>query len=169
MQHSCAHFRNFFPIRSVFFLKLIIFFECHPYANPKPESLPLLNIEYKWQEPHGNPNLIEAKVTRSLGIIHIESAFGIGAAKIKLARGSWPKKVIICLYLKGLEDFEILSDQKTLHKSHLKIRMLDLKGKPVKGSYFFKKEGYFEVTVPDSMLEPRLKEFEIKWIDFYRN
>ena len=55
--------------------------------------------------------------------------------------------------------------------------MLDLKGNPVEGKYLLKSpgpnkskriEGYYEATVPPSLLGPDVKEIQISWVDFYR-
>lgn len=62
-------------------------------------------------------------------------------------------------------------------KEELKIRMLDAKGKPVEGKYLLKSlgpnkfkriEGYYEATIPKSLLTEDTKEIEIRWVDFYR-
>ena len=62
-------------------------------------------------------------------------------------------------------------------KEELQIRMLDLKGNPVEGKYLLKSlgpnkskriEGYYEATIPKSLLTEDTKEIEIRWVDFYR-
>ena len=101
-------------------------------------------------------------------VFEVKSGFGIGSGKIKLEEGNWPKEVLVRLHLGGLEGFSLSNGKKTVLGSDLNVRMLDAKGNPVEGKYLLKKKGYYEVTVPPSLLGPDVNEIKISWVDFYR-
>ncbi len=155
----------------------------------KLENGPKFNFDYRKKGPHGSPNSIEAVVQDSAVVFDVKSGFGIGSGKIKLEEGNWPEKVLVRLHLAGLEGFRVSNGKKILEgfhmsnksngtrKEELKIRMLDAKGNPVEGKYLLKApgpnkskriEGYYEATVPPSLLGPDVKELQISWVDFYR-
>jgi alkaline phosphatase D len=159
----------------------------HP--GTKLENGPKFNFDYRKKGPHGSPNSIEETVTESSVAFDVKSGFGIGSGKIKLTEGAWPKKVFVRLHLAGLEGFSVSTGKKILEgfhmsnksngarKEELQIRMLDLKGNPVEGKYLLKSlgpnkskriEGYYEATIPKSLLTEDTKEIEIRWVDFYR-
>ncbi|MFP6900387.1 MAG: hypothetical protein VCA36_05560, partial [Opitutales bacterium] len=140
-------------------------------------KLPKFNFDYRKKGPHGSPNSIEATVLDSAVVFEVKSGFGIGSAKIQLAEGNWPKKVLVRLHLTGLEGFSVSNGKKSMTRSDLNIRMLDAKGNPVEGRYLLKSlgpnkskriEGYYEVTLPPSLLTPEVKELKVRWVDFYR-
>ena len=136
------------------------FVEC----NPRPK----FNFEHREKGPHGSPNSIEAVAQDAAVAFEVKSGSGIGSGKIKLVEGNWPKKVLVRLHLGGLEGFSVSNGKKTIQRSDLNIRMLDPKGNPVEGKYLLKKKGYYEATVPPSLLGPDVKELQISWVDFYR-
>jgi hypothetical protein len=159
------------------------------HSGIKLENGPKFNFEYRKKGPHGSPNSIEAVAQDSAVLFEVKSGFGIGSGKIKLVEGNWPKKVLVRLHLAGLEGFRVSNGKKILEgfhmsnksngdrKEELKIRMLDAKGKPVEGKYLLKSlgpnkfkriEGYYEATIPKSLLTEDTKEIEIRWVDFYR-
>ena len=150
---------------------------------------PKFNFDYRKKGPHGSPNSIEAVVQDSAVVFDVKSGGGIGSGKIKVSEGNWPKKVVVRLHLTGLEGFSVSNGKKMLEgfhmsnksnddrKEELKIRMLDGKGKPAEGKYLLKSygpnkfkriEGYYEATIPKSLLTEDTKEIEIRWVDFYR-
>ena len=141
---------------------------------------PKFNFDYRKKGPHGTPNSIEATVGDSVVVFDVKSGPGIGSGKIQLVEGNWPEEVFVRLHLAGLEGFKV-SNGKTIlkgfhmsnksngtRKEELTIRMLDLEGNPVKGKYLLKSKGYYEVSIPPSLLTPEVKELEINWVDFYR-
>jgi hypothetical protein len=76
-----------------------------------------------------------------------------------------------------LEGFSVSNGKQSLTRSDLDIRILDLKGNPVKGPYLLKSlgpnkskriEGYYEARIPKSLLTEDTKEIRISWVDFYR-
>ena len=145
--------------------------------NESPKNLPEFNFDYQKKGPHGSPNSILATIGRSKTIFDVKSGFGIGAGKIRLATGEWPEKVLVRLHLTGLEGFSVSNGKQSLTRSDLDIRILDLKGNPVKGPYLLKSlgpnkskriEGYYEARIPQSLLTEDTKEIRISWVDFYR-
>jgi hypothetical protein len=147
------------------------------HSGIKLENAPKFNFEYRKKGPHGSPNSIEAVVQDPAVVFEVKSASGIGSGKIKLVEGNWPKKVLVRLHLRGLEGFSVSNGKKTIPRSDLNIRMLDPKGNPVEGKYLLKSlgqnkskriEGYYEATIPQSLLTEDTKEIEIHWVDFYR-
>jgi alkaline phosphatase D len=159
------------------------------HSGIKLENGPKFNFDYREKGPHGSPNSIEAVVKDSAVAFEVKSGFGIGSGKIRVSEGNWPKKVVVRLHLKGLEGFSVSNGKKILEgfhmsnksndarKEELKIRMLDAEGKTVEGKYLLKSlgpnkfkriEGYYEATIPKSLLTEYTKEIEIRWVDFYR-
>ena len=146
-------------------------------GSENPGKSPKFNFEYRKKGPHGSPNNIEAMVKGLSVVFEVKSGFGIGGGKIQLAEGTWPKKVLARLHLTGLEGFSVSNGKRTMTRSDLDVRMLDLKGNPLKGRYLLKSlgpnkskriEGYYEATIPQSLLTPQTKELQISWVDFYR-
>ncbi|MGE4550136.1 MAG: alkaline phosphatase D family protein, partial [Opitutales bacterium] len=146
-------------------------------GSTDPGELPKFNFDYRKKGPHGSPNRIEATVTKSSVVLDVKSGFGIGSGKIQLVEGNWPKKVVVRLHLTGLEGFSVSNGKKSMSRHDLNVRMLDLKGNPVKGRYLLESlgpnkskriEGYYEVTIPASLLLGEVKELQISWVDFYR-
>ena len=156
------------------------------HSGIKLENGPKFNFDYRKKGPHGSPNEIQARLGESSVVFEVKSGSGIGSGKIKLEEGNWPKEVLVRLHLGGLEGFEVSNDKKTLkgfhvsnksndsRKEELKIRMLDDKGNPVDGKYLLKSlgpnkskriEGYYEATIPQSLLTKDTKEIEIRWVD----
>ena len=138
------------------------------HTGLKLENGPKFNFDYQKKGPHGSPNSIEAVVQDSAIFFEVKSGFGIGSGKIKRVNGNWPKKVLLRLHLGGLEGFEVSNGKKTLKRPELQVRMFDSKGKPVEGPYLLKKKGYYEATIPPSLLGSDVQEIEISWVDFYR-
>jgi SAM-dependent methyltransferase len=127
-------------------------------------------------------------------VYSIHSASGIGSATIRPGTG-WPAKVLLRLYLRGLESLTVshgpveLSASVASHSGHpvqwsvrrddsqtpveqdkapgMKIGIFDADGQPVEG--LPEAGGYFEVPLPAVLLDARPKSLTIHWIDFYRS
>jgi hypothetical protein len=123
----------------------------------------------------------------------VTSPSGIGGATITPRKG-WPGRVVLQLKLRGLESLVISSGRIELHASVLshsgnrrllsvkcangrreleqrspywtEIHAFDGTGKPVPG--LPGKGGYFELVVPQKLLEAKPRSLTIHWIDFYR-
>ena len=136
---------------------------------------------------------VEVEVKGDARVYSVTSPSGIGGAIISPWQG-WPKKVIIRLHLRGLESFGISNGKIKLSASVLshsgnprllylrkcgeekkvevgspywtEIKVLDADGRPVQG--LPSKGGYFEVTVPKTLIENNPKSLTLGWIDFYR-
>ncbi|MFP6873304.1 MAG: hypothetical protein VCA55_07305 [Verrucomicrobiales bacterium] len=134
-------------------------------------------LEYKKKGPHGGAR--EIKVTESEGrvIFDVTDKFGIGGGSISLGRGKWPAEVLIRMHLTGLEGLGVSVDGKLLADKDLDVRMLDAKGKPLKGRYLLESTGpnsskaiagYYEAEVPQEALGDGVKKIDLSWVDFYR-
>lgn len=127
-------------------------------------------------------------------VLEISSPRGIGRATVERTAGPWPKKVVLRLYLKGLESLRVEVGQwgfeasvmsyppyQTRLRVHgpdpmppvdpkspywVEVRMLDSEGKPA--SKIPLEGGYFELAIPHAFLEKAPQKLLIHWIDFYR-
>lgn len=127
----------------------------------------------------------------------ITSKSGIGEATVRRLTPAWPKKVVLHLHLRGLEQLSILNEAAKVtlrasvqsHGDHrrilqvskggttsrvevgspyfMKIGTFDEKGRPT--STIPLKAGYFQLEIPAAMLKGNPKQFSIGWIDFYRS
>ncbi len=126
-------------------------------------------------------------------VIDIASPMGIGSAVFQLESGEMPQTMIVRLHLTGLEQIRVSIGEETLaasvsssdplhgqdqtlieagtetpllpvHPLWMDIRIVtngaDI-GIPLR-------QGYFEMEIPQQMLEKGEDSFEIQWIDFYR-
>ena len=122
----------------------------------------------------------------------VRSPRGIGSATIH--REAWPEKVRLRLHLRGLEELTIRSGSTTLkasvlsHSGHRRLARVvnDGQEKDVEeGSPYWTEiktfalngelvqglpgdGGYFEMIVPQRLLETQPESLAIDWIDFYR-
>ena len=140
------------------------------------------------------PGMLKATATGGQTVFTISRGTGIGHATVRHPAGRWPEKIIVRVFLSGLEHFAISSGSVTLSASvlshsgnqqllHLRqdgkegpqlgndseywmeIKTLDAAGKPVAG--LPPKDGWFEMTIPKALLRDA-KELKLSWIDFYR-
>jgi len=129
-------------------------------------------------------------IDKDTATLDVSSQSGIGGATVTLAKGKWPKTIVLRLHLSGLESFAVsngkikLTGSVLCHSGNTKrlylteigkeeerepgteIKVLDSAGRPVKG--LPGKGGYFEITLPKTLLEGESKSLELGWIDFYR-
>jgi hypothetical protein len=124
-------------------------------------------------------------------IIDIKSDFGIGSASFELISGTMPDSILLRLHLKGLEDFQLISDQTTLGASvpsgeagspvgerivSSTVEVPILPAHPLwmnieivsENKHIPLQEGYFKITVPREFIRNVGNSFEVKWVDFYR-
>ena len=111
---------------------------------------------FKTENLHSQPNKITILRTASETVFEIKSEFGIGKAKVELVKGTWPQKVVIRLFLKGLEGFTLSGSNLVLEKSDLIITRKELNGSTC-----------FEVVLPPKLLKTS-NQINLNWIDFYR-
>ncbi len=125
----------------------------------------------------------------------IHSPFGISQAVIERTADHWPEKVVLRFHLTGLERLQIqcsdttlcasvssqgiplparlwkndLEDQPLDSTSPLwaEVHMLTGDGKPTPAIPL--KDGYFEISLPQTLLASNPKSITLNWIDFYRN
>jgi neutral ceramidase len=137
----------------------------------------IFKLEYKRKGPHGGAREISVTENEGRVIFDITDKFGIGGGSISLCKGKWPAEVLIRMHLAGLEGFGVSVDDKLLSDKDLDVRMLDAKGRLLKGRYLKKSidgdsvrriAGYYEVEVPQESLVEEAKKIDLSWVDFYR-
>jgi hypothetical protein len=123
----------------------------------------------------------------------ITSPNGIGGATI--SRGtSWPARVVVRLHLRGLESFRLTSGDKTVAVSVLShgrlatsqtiivsgrerqlkptdplwilVERFNSEGQPIEE--LPGEGGYFQLTLPETLLADRPTSLVLQWIDFHR-
>ena len=134
-------------------------------------------LEFKKKGPHGGAREISVTENDGRVVFDVTDKVGIGGGSISLGAGKWPAEILIRMHLSGLEGFGVRVDNKLLADKDLDVRMLDAKGRPLKGRYLQKSTGpdssrriagYYEVEVPQAALVGGAKKIELSWVDFYR-
>ena len=134
-------------------------------------------LEYKKKGPHGGARAISVTENEGTVIFDITDKFGIGGGSISLRKGKWPAEVLVRMHLAGLEGFGVSIDGKLLPGKDLDVRMLDTRGRLLKGRYLQKSTaggsvrriaGYYEVEIPQEVLLGDAKKINLNWVDFYR-
>lgn len=131
---------------------------------------------------------IKVNSKRDFVMFEVTDEGGIGSGSIHLRSGQWPGKVLLHIYLRGLEGFELKVGDQTFSGAyhgegvprpdgHLPTRMLDAKGSPLSGRYLVesgqgadpgRRGGYYEIQIPQSLLSRKAPAIELSWVDFYR-
>lgn len=135
---------------------------------------------------------VEANVVR----LDIRSRSGIGQATFERVSGSLPEKIVVRLYLKGLEEFRLLHDL-SREGAEVIVRVSSSDGsvtqslcsrgddeQPITSASsrwlgvrivsdqttqrIPLNQGHFEITLPKDFLREGSHSFSIRWIDFYR-
>lgn len=163
-----------------------------PYFN---QTSQVPKFTFKSKGNNRSTNRIQFLKDDSSVIFEVKGGLGIGSGKIKLETGNWPTKVLVRLYLKGLEGFYISNGNKKVEgffppfpathlnrNKYVKIQMFNRHGKTLEGKYLSNSgqskdskslqgdavQGYFEIMIPSTLLTPEITELEINWVDFYR-
>ena len=156
--------------------------------NTSNISGPKFKLDYKKKGPPGGLRQIKAIMGRDSVVFDVTDQSGIGGGAISLLEGQWPSKVLLRIHLPGLEGLGVTVGDQTFsgayhgenvpsRKDHLKTRMLDAEGNPLKGRYLVKSTGpnsskrivgYYEAEVPQSVLKTGTKKIGLSWVDFYR-
>lgn len=133
---------------------------------------------------------VEADAT----VISVRSPGGIGEATLEPIGTKWPAKIVLRLYLNGLEEFRISNGTTKLSVSvassaqtprvriwkddqeatplgpndrfRIGVRMLDEQRQPTDELPL--KSGSIELALPPSLFEQQPKSLTLRWIDFYR-
>lgn len=128
-------------------------------------------------------------------VVDIHSKSGISTTELSSVDGKWQRPIVLRLHLSGLENLTVTTGNLTISSSvlsHSGYRQLhsfsdgERTNYPVQEDDQFwmpitiinRKEprrpvipledGYFEVTIPDILLETNPDKLLIRWIDFYR-
>lgn len=145
-------------------------------------------ILLKEKGARGTSGRIKVNSDRESVMFEVSDESGIGGGSIHLRSGQWPKKVLLRIHLPGLEGFEIKVGEEGFSGAYhgdgaprpdncLPTRMVDAGGSPLSGRYLVeavkgggsrRREGYYEVEVPQSVLSSKARTMELSWVDFYR-
>ena len=145
-------------------------------------------IRLKDRGPQRESASIKVNAGQEAVIFEVSDQSGIGSGSIHLRNGRWPEKVVLRVLLSGLEGFEIKVGGKTFSGAYhgedaprrdncLPVRMLDTGGRPLSGRYLIesdksgvtnRREGYYEIEVPQALLNSEARAIELSWVDFYR-
>ena len=137
---------------------------------------------------------VEVRADKDKAVFAVTSPFGISQAVIERQEATWPKAVVLRLYLKGLSSLRAsngtvrLDAVVSIEEGQQRVRVwkdgkedapLDEKsplwpdirsvggdGKPARKLPL--KDGYFEVALPRAFFEGNPKSVTLSWIDFYR-
>jgi hypothetical protein len=119
-------------------------------------------------------------------IFEVTSPGGIGSAEVSWTNGGLPPDSLVRLYLQGLESFTLVYQDRTLQLSvsgpdaEVVERIATVGDQPVEtpepGSHFWmdvrrtgSADAYiFEITLPSDLYTQETDQFQISWIDFYR-
>ena len=138
---------------------------------------------------------IKVSIEGGQTVLSVSSPSGIGGATVERLGEQWPGKVVVRMFLRGLESFGAsigktrLSASVLSHSGHrrllhlrqqgkekeveqkspywMDIKTLDAEGKPIKG--LPEQDGYFEMTLPKALFKGNPKSLTLGWIDFYRS
>ena len=158
-------------------------------ATAADETPPKFTIKTK-----RDTDKVEVKVEKEKTVFSVTSPFGISEATIERTDQKWPDGVVLRLHLKGLENFQVMSEKVTLNasvSSHnekqqvrlwkggkedapldaksplwIEIGMIGADGKQDKDIPL--KDGYFEIALPKAFFEGNPKSITVKWTDFFR-
>ena len=157
-------------------------------ANAQSGDEPVFSITLK-----NHDDRINAQHENGITVIDILSPRGIGSAQLKLESGPMPERMVLRLYLKGLEELRLVSGQTAIAASASSSEVFNVTNQKVIASgneYFITpidplwmkvqivsgqsdktiplEDGYFEIAVPKEFIQTAGNSFEIRWIDFYR-
>jgi len=146
-------------------------------------------------EPAGDER-VKVAVQGDVVVFDIHNPRGIGGVSIMPKKEVWPKSAVLRLHLGGLESIQMGCAKVTLfgsvlsHSGHERlleieeagkkrkagkddplwvgIRMLDAEGKDINHLPDPYKGGYFEVTVPPTLIGKTGEKLTLRWINFYR-
>ena len=130
---------------------------------------PRFELIYQKRSESGLSREILATLAQDAVVFDISDEAGIGKGTIRLVEGVWPAEVFVRFHLTGLEGVTVTVGGKALADSELVVRVLDMKGNPLKGKYLLKKQGYYELRIPAATLSAGTKEIKLTWVDFYRH
>jgi hypothetical protein len=155
-------------------------------ANAQSKRAPIFSVAVKNPEDQ-----VAIQFKDNTTLIEIQSPLGIGSATFTLESGDMPERIVIRIHVKGLEEFQLISEQITLSasvsssegitaQSQRKISensqqalhssnplWLNIESVPSSQKIPLQ-DGFFEIFLPKEFIRQAGNTFEIKWIDFYR-
>jgi hypothetical protein len=140
----------------------------------------------------GAGNQLAVNLEGEAVVIDVHSQRGIGAATVELISGAAPKTIVMRLYLKGLEEFRLSYGQREItgrvssgdSSVDQSVASPDAGEQPITNASRFwmnitiisdqatahipLDQGYFEIRLPEEVLQEGRRLFAIRWVDFYR-
>jgi len=172
-------------------LALILVFGC---ASHRAHDHRLPSVRLTGHDKDGDDVTVTLDDNRT--VVDVHSRAGIGRAELTCPDGGWRRPVVIRLHLRGLEGLHVNNGKHSIHTSVLSHsayeQLCELfsaagrDGSPLEESSPFwmplhvenkmapgqrvipLEAGYFEVTLPDALLDGNPQALLIQWIDFYR-
>ncbi len=97
---------------------------------------------------------------------------GIGTIILKRKQKAWPDKLLIRLYVGGLEGISISQGNKTWKGQDLSIQAYDINGEKYPQlqrprHLLVEMKGYFQIDLSATELDPNNPEIKIHWVNFY--
>ncbi len=136
----------------------------------------------------------EVKTAGDVTTVDVHSPFGISQATLTREGESWPRRLVLRLHLRGLENFQAGHDKATLHASvgsrdnqpdvrlwkngeetkgmertdalWTEVRLVGSDGKPT--GKIPLEGGYIEIPLPRALFDGNPRSLTVRWIDFYR-
>jgi len=138
---------------------------------------------------------IEVSTEGGRAVFSVSSPSGISSATVERLDEQWPDRIVVRMFLRGLESFAASTGKTRLsalvlsHSGHkrllrlreegkeerveqgnrywMDIKALDAKGRPIK--QLPEQGGYFEMILPKALFKGNPKSLTLGWIDFYRS
>ena len=157
-------------------------------------AISLLSVRLTGHDQGGDEVAVENEGHRT--VVDVHSRAGIGGAELTPSHGEWRHPVVMRFHLHGLEALQLSNGKLAIHTSVLSsppyTQLCELlpvggrNGTPLEQSspYWIRlhvvnnkepgqrvvplEDGYFELTVPHSLLDENPKMLSIHWIDFLR-
>jgi len=153
----------------------------------RPEQQPTYSVSVDGAGNRVVPNSLGSET-----LFDVRSETGIGSADVEQTAGESPTKILIRLYLSGLEEFDFEYDgtvvivsvsshgdqavserMRTAGSGEIPIGPESPYSMPVRAvagptSSSGGSTGYFEVQAPQDYIQGKHRAFSMRWIDFYR-
>ena len=155
-------------------------------AGAQSQEGPVFSVELK-----NSADQISIRYEKDTAIIEITSPSGIGSATFVLESGEMPEHIITQLHLNGLEEFRLISSDKSILSASIPGTGIQAQSqRKISGNseqvlqssdpLWFDieivsdsqkiplQDGYFEFALPMEFIKQSGRAFEIQWIDFFR-
>ena len=141
----------------------------------------------------GEGNELTVNTQGDTTVFDVYSRSGIGSGAVEFISGEPPKNIVIRLHLEGLEEFRLSYEEMMViasvssasdHEVFQSIITSTGSEQPIFSDSLFwmdvkeisdqaaspgtSESGYFEITLPEEVIQEGYRSFSIRWIDFFR-